>query len=200
MFTRTERLLPVLAVLGLVGCSGAADTGLFGVPPSDSAATEPSEQNAKPGPSGTSSSSSGDGTGSGTTPGTPAPASPPPASPGDPGDTPAPPAACTNEVEPNDTQSKATPFTSSGCGEIGSPVDTDFFAIVAPANASKMKFSHTDGGKLSYRIFEDGDLRVSNANNTGSLSVDGGSTYTFRIAAQFPGLEKLPYEIKVTFE
>lgn len=197
MYSRTERLLPLLVLLGVTACSGAADSGLFGPSPTDSTSpTEPGGQAS----GATGSSSSGGSTtpappADPATPGTPAPAPTEPTKPQDPA-----PAACAKESEPNDLLGRATPFTGCIAGEIGNPVDSDFVEIVAPANANKMRIARTDNGKLSYRIFEDGDVKVSNATSTTSLSVDGGSTYAFRITASQPGLDKLPYELKITFE
>ncbi len=185
MYSRTERLLPLLVLLGVTACSGAADSGLFGPSPTDS--TSPTE------PGGQASGATGSSSSGGST--TPAPPATEPTKPQDPA-----PAACAKESEPNDLLGRATPFTGCIAGEIGNPVDSDFVEIVAPANANKMRIARTDNGKLSYRIFEDGDVKVSNATSTTSLSVDGGSTYAFRITASQPGLDKLPYELKITFE
>ncbi len=189
-------VLPALALAFLgSACSGAADTGLFG--PVDTESTSPTE----PGASGSAA----------TTPGatprdpSPSPGAPPPAVPDEPKPatpTEPPAAACTQEAEPNDVMQRATLFTEAICGQIASVADTDFVAVRAPANARKMKITHTENGaKITYRLFEDGDVRTNSLPASSTVSVDGGAIYAIRIsAAQASLVMNATYEVRVTFE
>jgi hypothetical protein len=192
------RLLTILPALGLAlltACSGATDSGLFGPVESDTSPTEP-------GGSGSAATTPG------TTPGrdsSPAPSTPPPSpkeetKPATPTDPPAP-AACSQEAEPNDVTQRANSFTNAVCGQIANVADVDFVEVRAPANAQKMKITHTEtGAKLAFRLFEDGDVKTSSLPASSTVSVDGGSMYTVRISAAQASLEKATYEVRVTFE
>ena len=196
-----RRLVPAVVLLGAVACSGAADSDLLG--PASSGTSPPSDASSRGADSPSAAKGGAQQTGAPasvpTAAPTPAPAptgtQAPPPPPGDP------PAACTPEAEPNDGLQRATPFTSSICGVVDKSIDVDFVEIEAPPNAHKLKFQATETtGRLSYRIFEDGGLRVQNAPASTTLTVDPGSTYAIRVTAGQIGLDKIPYEIKVSFE
>lgn len=195
-----RRLLPAVILVALPACSGAADSGLFG-PGADMSSSpgEPSASSSSGGESGTSTATDDRAP---TTPGVPAPAptSAPTPKPETPPAPPTPQPACTPELEPNDLLQRATPFTKSVCGALDRPLDVDFVAIVAPAGARKMKMVATESARLSYRILEDGDVKVGNAPATTTISVDEGSTYAIRVSSAQIAIDKATYEIEVIFE
>lgn len=171
----------------LTACSGAAPSDVFGAPPNNSSASSATE------PADSPSSTSKDDT-TKTSPTTePSPGKETPA------------AACTNEVENNDSADVATPFEGCAAGSIEGRGDTDYFKIVAPDDANMMRFEHTEAqGKVVYRVMPEGEpyARTTFIDGAQDIEVHGGATYIVRVS--FPNNQgnedARPYEVNVSFE
>jgi hypothetical protein len=174
-----------LCALALVvtGCSGAGNEDLFddSGPASDTKLTSPAPSTSQKTPADTPS-----------TPATPAPQ--PPDNP----DTK--PAACTQEIEPNDTSSRATPFTSSFCGRIDTSGDVDYGTFEVPQDAQTIKVSHTEqNGSVTYRYFAEGFPVPVQGDEIELLP--GMTTYTVQIRLANTGGGKQPsYRIDLSFK
>lgn len=84
--------------------------------------------------------------------------------------------------EDNDARDGATLF--DGCVE-GSvePGDDDYLSVVAPDGATQMKVSHTEVGRVLYRLKDDPLGLVVNITDAIPIAVKGGETYTFRVSS-----------------
>lgn len=107
---------------------------------------------------------------------------------------------CTPEAEPNDDATKATPFTTSLCGTIGSDKDVDYARFVVPNDATAVHVKHTEkNGKVAYRYFVG---LVPLGSNPGAIDPVHGATYTVQIRrdGNGGGGKALPtYELEVSF-
>lgn len=191
---RTRHRIPfcVLAI-GLVACSGAAETELFDGDGANGTGISSSPTDPTPSKSGSSSDTSSS---------PPASAPPPVSTTPPPGQRDPPPAGddCTTELEPNDDLDSATPFDKSLCGKIDSKNDVDYGEIVAPDDATKMTYSITSkDGNVAHRFYVDGAPTF--LENGGAMHVVPGATYTVELRLP-PGSggAKPSYRIDVTFE
>ena len=131
----------------IAACSGANDTGLFGAPATtDTSPTDPtttptaSPDPTSPTPIATTAPDGGASPDAGTD------ASPPEE-------------ICTQEVEPDDTLDRATPFSTSFCGSLSSATDVDFGQFAVPQGATNLAITHVEtDGKVAYRYYMNGVL------------------------------------------
>ncbi|MBX3189908.1 MAG: hypothetical protein KF819_22975 [Labilithrix sp.] len=175
------RAVPLLT-LSLAACSGADHADLFeaSMRQDDTSATEPPAASA-PGA---------------TTP-SPAPSvdpGPAPSAPDAPSEPDAP--ACTQEIEPNDDQGRATPFTTRLCGKIDKGDSADWGRFTLPPGTTKVSWRHKEtGGKATYRFYVNGMPFVGDMPGD-ELRVIPNATYTVQIRGERGDRPSYELEIK----
>jgi hypothetical protein len=167
-------------LLGLLGCSGAAETDLEGplrTPTESELGTAPA-----PAKDGTTASGAQQ---TETPPSKVAPKTDP--------------SKCVAEVEDNDDSDNATSFTDCVAGSILGH-DRDHLAVVAPPNAKRMLVSHTESGRLLFQLENDPTGYALNAAETVKIPVEAGETYHFEVSSFRSLDEARTYELRVRFE
>jgi hypothetical protein len=182
------RLGIALAFLTVVACSGASSSELFD-PAVDRSATLPA-------PDGPDRAA--------------AEAPPPPTSPTAPSATtkpgenakeepPKPDPVCTAEAEPNDTRLTATAFPTSLCGKLSPEDSVDFWEWKAPANATKMRITHSESdGRVSYKVLV-GELVIP-IEQLDAWPIFEGTTYLIRAALPLESDASPSYRVEIRAE
>lgn len=200
-------LVPVAALTGLAGCSGAGNQDLFepvsnATLPEAAGAETPrtATDSALPAPSSPASPGGGNAGGAPAQPGAaPAPGTAPAA----PGQEPAPEqpvapaAACTAEAEPNNNILLATTFATGLCGKIDNSTDADFGTFVVPAGAQRVDVARvSQGGGIKLDFFRNGQPIDDD-----ELKPVAGRTYQLRVTRNGGNASSRPtYEITVAFQ
>ena len=189
-------LVTLVTLASLVGCSGAGNADLF----DDSSSPGNDTSSINPAPSAPAKSPASDDkapsapSGPVTPGGTPAPKEPAPAPS---------PAACTQEVEPNNVAAKATPFTSCLAGKIDSKDDVDWGTFTAPKGAKSITLKHAEtNGAVSYTYYMNG-LPLFAGGGDREIDVVPGTTYAVQIRSAQPGSGgnvRPTYQLDISFQ
>lgn len=178
-----------LGLAALTGCAGARETEFldpYTGTTSDEATEKSGRTDVDPAPAGTTGSAIDD---DDDVP----PVAPPTISPGtNP--------TCALENDDNDDPERATPFASCIQGSVEGR-DEDFLTVTAPADAKQIRISHTEQGRVLYRL-EDNLLGYTmNLADDLPLPIEGGETFVFRVTT-VPGDRDgaRTYELRVDFE
>ena len=190
MAARRARALSLFALL-LVGCSGAGNADLFNGDPGEPASAEQNDTSASdPGPSTNKQQP--------TVPGQFA-AAPPPAA-DTPPVAPDPMPKCPQEAEPNNDINKATLFTTSLCGQIGTASDVDFVSFVVPAGKTEVAIKHdAKGGKIAYRYYLQGIYLPIGGDG---MKVIPGATYSIqmKLSPTSASTDRPSYQVDISFK
>jgi hypothetical protein len=202
---RTLFALPV-ALLLAAGCAGATDTELDDQPDPGAASTTNPTEPGKGDDSKTGATPSPGDTKGPNDPKAPGPRTDDPKEPGK--EPPAPPAACSVEVEDNNSEAKAVMFSGCMSGKLATKSDADFFKVVAPKGAKTMTIEHKESnGKVLYRVTQENGIPLLGTTmfteEAPPIEVQGGQIYVFRLTVPMNNQGTTgdrPYEMVVSFE